>query len=233
MATVRQARECSNCFGPVGNHNTSGICTSNPACAELNRLVGRERERRARRERMDSDPDYRALRNSYKRTPGAKRSHNERQQSRYASDPAYRSKRRKYARDRYATDPDYRAKVAADGRRWRATIGGRRDLRAAEMLTGARDRARKDGFPFDLTVADVLAAWFAACPYCGDAFGPRKSNTCASLDKIVPALGYVAGNIVVVCNQCNWRKGDMAITDLRNLADAVEQVQRKLRKVSP
>ena len=102
----------------MGRHNTSGICTSNPECADANRLAALARDKAARRRRLETDPEYRDKVNGYKRTPAALERRRERSRERYAGDAEFRERRRQIARDRYAqADPDYRARVRAGSSR--------------------------------------------------------------------------------------------------------------------
>jgi 5-methylcytosine-specific restriction endonuclease McrA len=77
---------------------------------------------------------------------------------------------------------------------------------AAGMLTAAK-RRRKDGVPVTITLADILVP--ANCPACGVLMTTgqtRSSEHSPSLDRYDPALGYVPGNIMVICRGCNRRK---------------------------
>lgn len=77
---------------------------------------------------------------------------------------------------------------------------------AARMLTAAR-RQRKRGVLVTVTVADILVP--VACPVCGVVMTSgqaRSSDRSPSLDRYEPALGYVPGNIMVICRGCNRRK---------------------------
>jgi len=83
-------------------------------------------------------------------------------------------------------------------------------------LISARRRAAKLDLPFSLTVDDLT--WPDECPVprCGRKLawggdGPEGRSNSPSLDRLVPELGYVAGNVIVVCNNCNRRWGDLTI----------------------
>jgi hypothetical protein len=75
------------------------------------------------------------------------------------------------------------------------------------MIQGARKRARKKGLPFDLVLEDIIIP--THCPVLGiplerssGVSGPKSP----SLDRIVPELGYVKGNVVVISNKANTIK---------------------------
>lgn len=96
--------------------------------------------------------------------------------------------------------------------------------------------------PFDLTEDDFELPVF--CPALGVKLevasggwrGVNKDNS-PSLDKIIPALGYVKGNVVVISNKANRMKNDGTTAELRRIADFYEQLERKekawLKKTTP
>lgn len=76
---------------------------------------------------------------------------------------------------------------------------------------GCRERARKKSLPFTITEEDIHIP--DECPLCG-CFLKRgngaATNASPSVDRYIAALGYVHGNIWVICNMCNNRKVDMS-----------------------
>lgn len=68
------------------------------------------------------------------------------------------------------------------------------------------------------------------CPVCGcvldyDATGDRRRY--ASIDRIDPRLGYSVDNVMIMCSDCNRRKGVCTIDDLCRLLLALV-LRRKL-----
>ena len=87
------------------------------------------------------------------------------------------------------------------------------------VLTGIRHRARRLGVPFDLTVEDIES--YNTCPVFGfkmERGGIKNINTSPSVDRIIPELGYVKGNIQVISNKANTMKQDATIEELRMFA---------------
>lgn len=79
------------------------------------------------------------------------------------------------------------------------------------LLWAAKRRAKEENVPFDLVESDIKIPEF--CPYLGITLtntAPRgsKRESVASLDKIVPSLGYVKGNIEVMSQQANTMKSN-------------------------
>lgn len=81
------------------------------------------------------------------------------------------------------------------------------------MHNNAKLRALRSGVPFDITTDDILAVWPAddRCPALGiplfKGIGQSGANS-PTLDRIVPELGYVKGNIAVLSGRANMIKND-------------------------
>ena len=93
-----------------------------------------------------------------------------------------------------------------------------RDVRR-RMLAGAKMRAKQQGVPFSITADDIVIP--DVCPVLGIELvlgQERASNSSPSLDKIIPALGYVPGNCLVVSNRANTLKNNATIQELQALA---------------
>jgi hypothetical protein len=123
-----------------------------------------------------------------------------------------------------------RERIREQGRTWYAANRERVLARArskpraprpieGRMLRSARDRALLQGLPFSITVADVSIP--ARCPVLGmplkQGRGPLKPAS-PSLDRIVPALGYVSGNVQVISHLANSMKGAASQEQLLSFA---------------
>lgn len=79
------------------------------------------------------------------------------------------------------------------------------------MLRSAKHRAKKQGIPFDLEKSDLVIP--ELCPVlgiplvCNAGKGGAGQNS-PSLDKIIPELGYIKGNIQIISNLANTMKHD-------------------------
>lgn len=106
--------------------------------------------------------------------------------------------------------------------RWRA------ENRVRIMWLNARRRAIKNGVPFTITVQDIEKVWPAdnRCPIFGLAFKVNKkrgpSPDSATLDRVLPELGYVPGNIAIISHKANYIKSDASINEVRRVADWME-----------
>lgn len=88
------------------------------------------------------------------------------------------------------------------------------------MFCTAKARAKKQGVPFSLSVDDFEIP--ESCPILGLKLEPgnRKVHfSSPSLDKIIPELGYVKGNVAVISNKANMIKNLGTSEDHRKIAD--------------
>ena len=89
------------------------------------------------------------------------------------------------------------------------------------MVTAAK-RKRKHGLPVTITPADVQIP--GNCPACGVMLAVgngASSDRSPSLDRYDPTLGYVPGNIMVLCRGCNRRKQNQTGEQMLKFAKAI------------
>lgn len=93
------------------------------------------------------------------------------------------------------------------------------------LIRNARTRARKKDVPFSLKEPDLARP--THCPILGIEIdygrGMKKGSqpNSPSLDRMVPHLGYVAGNVRVVSHRANTLRSDATLEELELvLADA-------------
>lgn len=130
---------------------------------------------------------------------------------------------KEYQREWYAkqvaTRPDFRNKQALSER-----IRHRNDPRKT-LLRNARTRAKQFNLPIDLSLEDIVIPEF--CPILKfELSKERKIGGCfntPSLDRIVPELGYVRGNIWVISMRANAMKNQATKEDLRNFSTWINQ----------
>lgn len=97
----------------------------------------------------------------------------------------------------------------------------RRDLNKTKegktryMLTAAKTRAKQQGLPFDITLEDIVIP--DTCPVLGiplEIGNSRLLDGSPTLDKFIPELGYVPGNINVISNKANRMKTDASADEV-------------------
>jgi hypothetical protein len=99
------------------------------------------------------------------------------------------------------------------------------------MLYNAKKRATEQGLPFDLDLTDIVIP--ETCPVLGIPLvrgrGHSNKDDAPSLDKIVPGLGYVKGNVRVVSFRANSLKRDASFEEVELLyRDACRLREAKL-----
>lgn len=124
--------------------------------------------------------------------------------------------------DYYSSD-EYKKK-----KREEAVERHRRDPRLV-MLNMAKHRALKHNFPFNIVLDDIIVPEFCPLleiplfvkPY------KQKGSFCAnspSLDKIIPELGYVKGNIMVISMKANAMKYNASIEELKLFSKNIQKI---------
>jgi hypothetical protein len=99
----------------------------------------------------------------------------------------------------------------------------RRQNPARQLLQNARERARKQGLPFDLVVEDVVIP--ETCPVLGIPLfisGGTLTANSPTIDRVVPELGYVRGNVAVISWRANSLKKDGTVEELKAVVDWME-----------
>lgn len=100
------------------------------------------------------------------------------------------------------------------------------------MLRHARKRAHIRGFPCTITLDDFSIP--KLCPLLEIELRVAENGVkpySPSLDRIVPGLGYVPGNVWVISHRANALKGDATVQELRLLLTNLENyasVRREL-----
>lgn len=140
-------------------------------------------------------------------------------------------------KQKYRENPEYRANELLRGRdpkkrkrsrEYSRSLRADRTTWAKAALTWIRWRASAKGLPFDLTALDIDVP--VTCPVLGTplVFGGGKNHPDSpSVDRIIPELGYVRGNINVISNKANTLKRDVIdAADLEKVATYVRNCQR-------
>lgn len=99
----------------------------------------------------------------------------------------------------------------------------------------AKKRAKDKGLPFDLDLDYLFSIAPDSCPVFkvdfkwGRMQGPRHRYT-PSLDRIIPDLGYVKGNVVFISNWANIIKLDATEKELYAVADWLHDARKEVLK---
>lgn len=87
------------------------------------------------------------------------------------------------------------------------------------LLAHAKNRAKRKSLPFDLTVEDIIIP--PICPVLGIPIFKgvgKPSDNSPSLDRIIPSLGYVRGNIAVISKRANQIKNNGSLAEIIKIA---------------
>lgn len=91
----------------------------------------------------------------------------------------------------------------------------KRKPREKKLFDWAKLRAKQKEVPFDITPEDIIIP--DVCPVFGFPFEYNNHLKTASLDRIVPELGYVKGNIAVISMKANVMKNSGSTEDVGKL----------------
>ena len=142
-----------------------------------------------------------------------------------------RAKDAQRARTRRQVNPEAQALI---------DLKHRQKTQTTQMFRRAKRRAKTKGVPFDLSVEDIIIP--ELCPIlgiplmvgvgaCGGNGGPTDSSP--SLDRIIPELGYVKGNVQVISNRANRFKSDASIEELEAVVRHMTLMINDKRCTSP
>jgi hypothetical protein len=99
------------------------------------------------------------------------------------------------------------------------------------MFRSARSRAKKDNISFDLTIEYLHAIATENCPVTNKPMDwdgeENNSLNRPSLDKIIPELGYVQGNVAIISYRMNTKKNNLLEAELVQLLQYVQLHSRK------
>jgi len=94
-----------------------------------------------------------------------------------------------------------------------------------QMWNGARTRAKEQGLPFDISPSDIVIPEF--CPILGIKLDrdrqDKTKQSSPSLDKVIPELGYVKGNIEVISYRANRMKSDLTMEVINKLVEYIKK----------
>lgn len=88
------------------------------------------------------------------------------------------------------------------------------------MFYDARKRAQRFDLPFDLDPEKIIIP--TVCPVLGISLDGITRDTTPSLDRMVPGLGYVTGNVRVISFRANRIKSDASGAELRAILAYME-----------
>ena len=120
----------------------------------------------------------------------------------------------------------YRGKRKREGK-VNLAVKARKNVRLTNpskaLLDGIRSRAPRKGIPFNIDETDIPIPEY--CPVLGVpiVLEPFRHDHGPSVDRILPELGYVKGNVRIICNLANRIKSNASLEQLRLIVAYVER----------
>lgn len=108
---------------------------------------------------------------------------------------------------------------------------GKTGTRAYWLRALAKKRARDRGLPFNITIDYVqhMIDTTPQCPYLGIELKTNKGSLAwnsATIDRIIPELGYVIGNVMLISHRANTIKNDATADEVMAVAVMMKQVTK-------
>jgi len=95
--------------------------------------------------------------------------------------------------------------------------------------TRAKSRASGLGLPFDLTPEYLSSIWTGTCPVLNipiELSTDREDELAVELDRFVPSLGYIQGNVTWLSRKANRIKNNVSEEELEKLLEWMKHVRR-------
>ena len=197
---------------PCRKGNIAQRRTSNGVC-QCDACKNASAKNAAQRMRYENDPEYREHKNAIVRKSRAANKERSKEWAR-----KYRDNNRDAvnatSRAWYNTKPDGERQEYSQAKYYRDLV--------RSMFQNAKGRAKKQGIPFAITKDDIVIP--DTCPVLGIRLEwgvglGRMNDGSPSLDKIVPELGYVPGNVCVISWRANRLKSDATLAELESVCN--------------
>ena len=95
---------------------------------------------------------------------------------------------------------------------------------AGNKLQHIRSKAKAENIPFNLTIEDIVIP--SVCPILGIPLqindvhvGPNS----ISIDRIIPELGYVKGNVAIISHRANSIKNNASVEELEKVLEWLKE----------
>ena len=105
----------------------------------------------------------------------------------------------------------------------RATIVGSRAW-LHNKCSGIRARAKRKNIEYNLKVQDmalICANREGLCPYCERQMMEGDKSLKPTFDRLDNSKGYIVGNVLLVCMQCNLQKSHLSKKQIINLYNLI------------
>ena len=157
-----------------------------------------------------------------------------------------RAEAQKRYHEQKKNDPEYITKRREHGKKWRDShkqeaLESRnqyyKDHPEYGWIDSIKSRAKRLGVPFNLTGEYLRSIHTTTCPVLGILLersigGPATDNS-PTIDRIIPSIGYVEGNVMIISKLANQIKSSATPEQIRQVADFYQQLfERRVPLVS-
>lgn len=115
---------------------------------------------------------------------------------------------------------------------------GSGDYLIKKMVAHAKKRAEQLNLPFDITVDYLITLKTETCPILGTplhwikqlgkSYGKHEDKDGSpSLDRVIPNLGYIEGNVQIVSWRGNRLKNNATTQEVRNILEYMEKFEKR------
>lgn len=138
--------------------------------------------------------------------------------------------------DAYSYEYNARPEVIERKAEWHQEKNNKKSIsdKIKSMLIRAKNRSEEKNVPFNITIEDIT--FTEICPLLNIPLnwndGPRDKNT-PSLDRIIPELGYVKGNVKIISNLANTMKNCASTQELLTFSKNINKYMNKEDIVRP
>lgn len=97
------------------------------------------------------------------------------------------------------------------------------------IFSTAKSRATKNNIPFSIDLEDIHIPDF--CPALGipiNKVGIKMTDSSPTLDRIIPDLGYVKGNVIVISNKANRIKSNATAEEINLVSKWLKDISIKV-----
>lgn len=123
-------------------------------------------------------------------------------------------------------------------RKAQSSIEYRLTFKEKALLKAAKQRADKNGIPFNIEISDIIIPKY--CPILGvtleSGIGKGRGNISRkyspSLDRVIPSLGYIKGNIQVISWLANTMKSMATLDELIMFAKGILKMESRYESIS-
>ena len=138
--------------------------------------------------------------------------------------------------DTYSYEYNARPEVIERKAEWHQEKNNKKSItdKIESMLVRAKNRSEEKNVPFNITIEDIT--FTEICPLLNIPLnwkgGPRDKDT-PSLDRIIPELGYVKGNVRIISNLANMMKSYASAQELLTFSENINKYMNKEDIVRP